>query len=79
MGTRRNFARYVKLLGKKGIEARTFWKPVHLQEPYKHAVCTDALEITEGVLDKISTLPCSTGITDDEIETVADILRGLLR
>ncbi len=67
-----------KYLKEKGIEARTFWKPVHLQKPYKHAVCADTLEITEGVWDKILTLPCSTGITDDEIKTVADTLRELL-
>ena len=67
-----------KVLKEKGIEARTFWKPVHLQGPYKHAVCADTLEITEGVWDKILTLPCSTGITDDEIRTVADTLRELL-
>lgn len=63
----------------KGIEARTFWKPIHLQKPYMNAICADALEVTDNIWDKILTLPCSTGITDDEIETVADILRGLLR
>lgn len=67
-----------KLLKEKGIETRTFWKPIHLQKPYKHAVCADTLEITEGIWDKILTLPCSTGITDDEIKTVADTLRELL-
>ena len=67
-----------KALREKGIESRTFWKPVHLQEPYKHAICADTLEITKGIWDKILTLPCSTGITDDEIETVADALRELL-
>lgn len=67
-----------KILKEKGIEARTFWKPVHLQKPYKHAVCADALYVTEAVWDKILTLPCSTVITDNEIETVADTLRELL-
>lgn len=67
-----------KDLREKGIEARTFWKPVHLQKPYKHAVCADALDVTEAVWDKILTLPCSTGITDNEIETVAETLRELL-
>ncbi|MCR5302188.1 MAG: LegC family aminotransferase [Lachnospiraceae bacterium] len=68
-----------KELKEKGIEARTFWKPIHLQEPYKHAIYADTLEVTDNIWDKILTLPCSTGITDDEIETVADTLRELLR
>ncbi len=67
-----------KDLKEKGIEARTFWKPVHLQEPYKHAICAETLEETENLWDRILTLPCSTGITDDEIRTVADTLRELL-
>lgn len=67
-----------KTLKDRGIEARTFWKPVHLQEPYKHAICAENLEVTESVWDKILTLPCSTGITDEEIKTVADTLKELL-
>ena len=64
-----------KTLREKGIEARTFWKPVHLQKPYKHAICAETLEVTESVWDKILTLPCSTGITEEEIEVVAKTVK----
>ena len=67
-----------KTLKEKGIEARTFWKPVHLQKPYEHAICAQTLEQTEKVWDKILTLPCSTSITDEEIEIVANTLKELL-
>lgn len=66
------------ILKEKGIEARTFWKPIHLQKPYEHAICAKTLEQTENVWDKILTLPCSTSITDEEIEIVTNTLKELL-
>ncbi len=65
-------------LKNKGIEARTFWKPVHLQEPYKNAVRTDALEVTDGIWDKILTLPCSTNITDQQIHEVVRNIKEIV-
>lgn len=56
-------------LRERGIESRTFWKPVHLQDPYKGAPCS-LTGVAEGLWDRIVTLPCSTGITDDELEYV---------
>ena len=53
-----------------GIEARSFWKPVHLQKPYMDAVKAEDLSITDSFWDKIITLPCSTGIKDEELEYV---------
>lgn len=56
-------------LRERGIESRTFWKPVHLQEPYKDA--PHALTgVAESLWNRIVTLPCSTGITDEELEYV---------
>lgn len=65
-------------LKQKGIEARTFWKPVHLQKPYEQALQADSLAITEGVWDKILTLPCSTTITDEELESVIKAVKELV-
>ena len=59
----------VKLKEKK-IETRTFWKPIHLQEPYKKVPCSELI-VAESLWDRIVTLPCSTGITDGELEYVA--------
>ncbi len=61
-----------------GIEARSFWKPVHLQKPYENAWQADSMKVTENLWDKIVTLPCSTNITDDELQTVCDSLRKIL-
>ncbi|MCR5214366.1 MAG: aminotransferase class I/II-fold pyridoxal phosphate-dependent enzyme [Eubacterium sp.] len=58
-----------------GIEARSFWKPVHLQIPYLEALKADDLSVTEGLWDRIITLPCSTNISDGELEYVEKYVR----
>ena len=58
-----------------GIEARTFWKPIHMQKPYENALRADSLQTTDALWSKILTLPCSTNIMDAELETVADVLK----
>ena len=66
-------------LKEKGIEARSFWKPVHLQKPYRDAVIADSLDMAEKLWDRIVTLPCSTNITDDELEQVASAVRATMK
>lgn len=65
-------------LKENGIEARSFWKPVHLQKPYENAYCADSMENTNNLWDKIVTLPCSTNITDEELHMVCNSLRKIL-
>ena len=62
----------------RGIEARSFWKPVHLQTPYKNAFQSESMDVTNNLWNKIVTLPCSTNITDDELYTVCNALRDIL-
>lgn len=56
-----------------GIDARPFWKPMHLQTPYRDAPKT-ATPVTDGLWKRIVTLPCSTHLNDADqgrvIETV---------
>lgn len=65
-------------LREKGIEARSFWKPIHLQKPYENVVKAESLELASGLWSRILTLPCSTNITMEELEYVASTLRELL-
>ena len=60
-----------------GVEARSFWKPVHLQKPYQNAYQSDTMEVTNNLWNKIVTLPCSTNITDEELKTVCDSLHKI--
>lgn len=62
----------------KGIECRSFWKPVHLQLPYQNAIRAERLNVADGLWDRIVTLPCSTGITDEELRIVAKAVKEVL-
>jgi dTDP-4-amino-4,6-dideoxygalactose transaminase len=57
-------------LKEEGIEARSFWKPVHLQLPYKSCPKSET-NVSECLWERIITLPCSTNISEDELEKVA--------
>ncbi|WP_420349579.1 DegT/DnrJ/EryC1/StrS family aminotransferase [Pelagibius sp.] len=61
-----------------GIDARPFWKPIHLQKPYKDAPRTTQPR-SEGVWRRIITLPCSTGISDEELDFVITSAKEALR
>ena len=67
-----------KKLADAGVEARAFWKPVHLQKPYQSARIS-AMRNTEAVWNRIITLPCSTGITEEELKIVCDMVRIILK
>jgi perosamine synthetase len=54
-----------------GIDARPFWKPMHLQRPFANTPC-EPTPVTDRLWPRVLTLPCSTGITDDELHQVAD-------
>jgi perosamine synthetase len=61
----------------RGIEARTFWKPVHLQAPYAACPRTE-MPVCEQFWQRILTLPCSTNLTDADQAFVIRTLRELL-
>ena len=65
-------------LKERGIEARSFWKPVHLQEPYKSAPKGN-VQKAEQLWNRIVTLPCSTNITEAELESVVQAVHELLK
>lgn len=57
-----------------GIDARPFWKPMHLQAPYRDAPRT-AQTVAESLWARVVTLPCSTGITAAELDIVVAAVR----
>ncbi|MBF0184238.1 MAG: aminotransferase class V-fold PLP-dependent enzyme [Magnetococcales bacterium] len=60
-----------------GIAARSFWQPIHLQEPYRQAPCTEQT-VSEAIWGRIVTLPCSTTLTEQEQEQVIAAVLQLL-
>lgn len=71
-------SRIAQLLRDEGVEARTFWKPVHLQPPYMHAPRAD-MGRSESLWEKVLTLPCSTNLTDGQQDRVIGALRTILQ
>jgi dTDP-4-amino-4,6-dideoxygalactose transaminase len=67
----------IDALSERGIGARRFWKPMHLQAPY--ADCTRGpLGVTEAVWRQIVTLPSSTQLTQEQQSTVVDEVRAIV-
>lgn len=61
-----------------GIESRTFWKPMHLQTPYSDCPRT-RMDYCDSLWDRVLTLPCSTGITREELERVSMAVKEGIR
>ncbi|MFH1282269.1 MAG: LegC family aminotransferase [bacterium] len=63
-------------LKEKGIETRPIWYPNHLQKPYN---CSQCYSITKAFyfLDRVLNIPCSTNLTEYNINTVIAVLKGL--
>lgn len=65
------------LLRAQGIDARPFWKPMHLQAPFATAPRTKQ-DVADSVWSKVLTLPCSTHLSDAEQAQVITTLRSVL-
>jgi perosamine synthetase len=65
------------ILRQKEIDARPFWKPIHLQLPYKDCP-TESMEATENVWPNILTLPCSSSLSIEDQTTVINEVRKIL-
>lgn len=57
-----------------GIEARPFWKPMHLQAPYREAPRTE-LPVSESIWQRVLPLPSSPQLTPHEQNRVIDAVR----
>ena len=61
----------------KGVGSRTFWKPIHLQEPFKTAPKT-SMDVSEYIWGKILTLPCSTQLSENEQSQVIKAVKEII-
>lgn len=75
---RHGVAELLPMLRDEGIDARPFWKPIHLQPPYRDARATP-MPVCEALWETILTLPCSTGLTEAEQDRVVTALRRCLK
>lgn len=64
-------------LSAAGIEAKPFWKPVHLQAPYRAAPAT-GMPVSESIWARVVTLPSSTNLAESaQAQVIAAVQDGL--
>jgi perosamine synthetase len=56
-------------LVERDVDARPFWKPIHLQAPYAGSLAEPA-PVAEHLWQRILPLPASSGITDEQLDYV---------
>ncbi|MBF0629084.1 MAG: DegT/DnrJ/EryC1/StrS family aminotransferase [Magnetococcales bacterium] len=62
----------------EGIDARPFWKPIHLQKPYRNAPQT-LQPVSERLWWRVVTLPCATGLPPEDQQRVIFAARQALQ
>lgn len=58
-----------------GVEAKPFWKPIHLQAPYRDTPATPQ-PVSESLWRRVVTLPSSTGLRQADQDLVIAVVRG---
>ena len=64
-------------LGEQRIQARIFWKPVHMQVPYADTPMEEC-SYSEDVYKRIVTLPCSTQLSPEQQSRVVHAVKEIL-
>ena len=65
-------------LRERGIDARPFWRPMHMQPPYADAPRTET-KVADDIWPRVLTLPCSTHLTAEEQDYVIAAVRDCTR
>ena len=62
-------------LERHGVGARALWRPLHLQPPFAHSRTLGG-QIATSLFDRGLSLPCSTHLSDDDLERVVGAVRS---
>lgn len=69
----------VSHLARQGIQARSFWKPMHLQTPYLDCPRSE-MEVTNSLWSRVLTLPSSTSLkVDEQQQVIQAVFEGVTR
>jgi len=64
-----------KFLRENQVDARPFWVPMNQLPAYQNSIYYSRSNISKQVYENCLSLPCSTYIKDDDLETVASLVR----
>jgi dTDP-4-amino-4,6-dideoxygalactose transaminase len=65
-------------MASRGVAARPFWKPLHLQRPYRACSRTD-MTVCEAIWERVVTLPSSVTMEEADITEVSRSLTSAMR
>lgn len=68
---------FVDMLEKKGIQTRCIWGLIHKQKPYYNSVSYQ-IDTADYYVNHIVNIPCSTNLSEDDIDTVCLSIKELL-
>lgn len=60
-----------------GVESRSFWKPLHLQDPYANSF-QSGVPVSQDLWNRIIVLPSSTNLTEQQLELVKTAVKECL-
>lgn len=66
-------------LEENDIESRPVWKPMHLQPVFNDCDYIDNGKISERLFNNGICLPSDTKMTDDDLNRVCNIIKGLYK
>jgi dTDP-4-amino-4,6-dideoxygalactose transaminase len=76
-GASRTVPDLVEAMNQEGIGVRTFWKPMHIQQPYARYP-RGAMDVTDAIWPGLLPLPCSTQLSDEDARFVIETLAVLM-
>ncbi|ADL52106.1 LegC family aminotransferase [Clostridium cellulovorans] len=66
----------LKHLNEKGVQTRPIWGLINEQQPYKESFAYN-IEKAKYYIDRILSIPCSSNLSDDDVQYVLSILKEL--
>ena len=67
----------LKLLNEKQLQSRPFWVPMNQLRMFKDNIYYNHNDCSGTIYSECLSIPCSTNITDAELETVAQTIRSI--
>lgn len=68
---------YIYELQDKGIQTRPIWGLIHEQKPYQNSLCYK-IEKAKYYSERIINIPCSTNITEEDIQQVVTMIKHVI-
>lgn len=66
----------LKILNEKNMQSRPFWVPMNQLKMFKKSMYINRSDVSDEVYSSCLSIPCSTNITDHELESITDTIKS---